>query len=117
VPCVNEDSRILNDSTLSALLQNDNSILIVDVREIHELPKSNHPLITQIPLSVFTNNLKNIPANKTILFVCKAGMRSKKALEIFQDARPLQKSFSYNKSMNDLLNLPFFINPLFDYAK
>lgn len=107
IPCASEKNNILNDIELEQLLENNTSVLFVDVREINEQPHFKHENILQIPLSVFQTNLHTIPDTANIVFVCKAGARSLKAMEIFKSFRPTQNCFSYHKGMTVLIQNNF----------
>ncbi|MEI8146695.1 MAG: rhodanese-like domain-containing protein [Alphaproteobacteria bacterium] len=59
-------------------------ILLVDVREPHELVMARIPNTVNIPLSRFDPALIPDPEGKTVVFMCAAGVRSVQASEIAQ---------------------------------
>ena len=60
--------------------------ILIDVREPDEYLAEHIPDAQLIPLSVFTDNCRKIDCgDKTIIFHCKAGMRSNKACSIAKD--------------------------------
>ncbi|MXQ10037.1 rhodanese-like domain-containing protein [Microvirga makkahensis] len=62
----------------------DGSILLVDVRELHEYAAGHIPGSISHPLSSF--DPASLPNGKRIVFSCAAGVRSVRALEFAQAA-------------------------------
>jgi len=56
----------------------------IDVREEHELPKIELPNLTLLPLSTILKNKHRIDTSKTLVFFCKSGIRSKKAITLLE---------------------------------
>ncbi len=75
----NEFSEIGIDE-LDALLQQP-STLLVDVREVNEVPKLDPKLFRQVPMSVFEAYLKTEIHQHTIVLICQHGVRSVYAAE------------------------------------
>lgn len=84
----------LNPDDFLEQISNENA-LIIDVREINELPKAEFKHI-QIPLSEFNERLTEIENENVILF-CQSGQRSLKAAEILMDHFGTQKKISHLK--------------------
>ncbi|MBL8005614.1 MAG: HesA/MoeB/ThiF family protein [Candidatus Kapabacteria bacterium] len=78
---------------LKELLTMDNSILI-DVRELEELPKVIEVSCKQIPLSILPSTLQDLKSYNHIVFLCKSGVRSKKAIDITQEVFPSKTIYS-----------------------
>ncbi|MCO6564499.1 MAG: HesA/MoeB/ThiF family protein [Apibacter sp.] len=78
---------IENLSQLKEVLSQKKSIL-VDVRNENELPKISGFDYKQIPLSVFKENIHILEEYDTIIFVCKTGLRSSRAVEIAKEKFP-----------------------------
>ena len=64
----------------------DDTILLVDVREPHELAMARIPDAVNVPLSSFDPGAIPEPAGKRVVFLCAAGVRSIKASEMAQAA-------------------------------
>ncbi len=58
---------------------------IIDVRTKEEVLRHAFENALHIPLANLANRLEDIPKNATLVFVCKAGQRSKKAAQITLD--------------------------------
>ena len=63
-----------------------NSLKIIDVREPHEMEISRLPDSTLIPLGQLASRLPELNSADEIVWVCKAGTRSARALEILHSA-------------------------------
>ncbi|MFN3854123.1 MAG: rhodanese-like domain-containing protein [Phreatobacter sp.] len=59
-------------------------VLIVDVREPHELAMARIPEAVNVPLSSFDPDAIPDPAGRKVVFMCAGGVRSAKALAIAQ---------------------------------
>lgn len=70
----------IESSDFEALLESD--VLIVDVRENHELPKLSHTNVLCIPLSVLSDELSLLENREQLVLFCKSGVRSKKAAQL-----------------------------------
>lgn len=81
------ENEIENLSRLEEVLSNEKSIL-VDVRNENELPKISGFDYIQIPLSVIEENIPILEKYDTIVFVCKTGIRSSRAVEIAKELFP-----------------------------
>ena len=62
----------------------DDSILLVDVREPHELLMARIPEAVNVPLSSFDPRAIPDPAGRRVVFMCAGGVRSVQASEIAQ---------------------------------
>ncbi|MEO6833569.1 MAG: HesA/MoeB/ThiF family protein [Chitinophagaceae bacterium] len=69
-------------------LRKQESISIIDVRELEELPIINQFSVIKIPLSTFEDELKNILTNRKIVLICQTGKRSLKAARLLQTVYP-----------------------------
>ncbi len=81
---------VLNELTPAEFdaLRIQEKIEIIDVREIGELPEVDEFLFTQIPLSVFENELKSITIKNKIVVFCQTGKRSLAAVKILNEKFP-----------------------------
>ncbi|MGL4728880.1 MAG: rhodanese-like domain-containing protein [Bosea sp. (in: a-proteobacteria)] len=64
----------------------DGSVLIVDVREVHEFAAGHMPGAVNIPLSSFDVEAIPMPKGQRVVFSCAAGVRSLRAIEAAEDA-------------------------------
>ena len=71
---------------LDARLKEGDDLLLVDVREPHELEISNLKGSELIPLGQFASRLSELDSSQDIVLFCKAGTRSTRALEIMASA-------------------------------
>jgi sulfur-carrier protein adenylyltransferase/sulfurtransferase len=62
-----------------------NTAILVDVREVFEVPKITLEGCIQIPLNDLKNKVSALNKEKEIIIVCRSGVRSTKALKILQD--------------------------------
>src|SRR5689334_5974482 len=60
-------------------------LLIVDVREPHEVEIERLPGAFHLPMSMFDPEVIPDPAGRTVVFICASGIRSVTASEIAQD--------------------------------
>lgn len=64
----------------------DGSILLVDVREPHEFEEGHIPGSVSMPLSTFDTGALPVGSGKRIIFSCRTGGRTLKALQLAQEA-------------------------------
>ena len=69
-------------------------ITIIDVRERNELPLVNEFDFTTIPLNELPNLIASIPTDNKIVFFCKSGNRSLKAVKILNEKQPQLIAYS-----------------------
>ncbi|RZK39457.1 MAG: hypothetical protein EOO90_18695 [Pedobacter sp.] len=69
---------------LSVLMES-SATLVVDVRELSELPKLNPKVIRQVPMSKFNTYLQTDIPQKNIVLLCQHGIRSVTAAEALND--------------------------------
>lgn len=73
------------DTTQLTALQKEDSTLIVDVRERHEVPILDGKAYKKIPMSEFADFLATDPEEHNIIFICQHGIRSVAAAEALHD--------------------------------
>tara|TARA_R110000850_G_scaffold80947_1_gene173937 strand:+ start:221231 stop:222295 length:1065 start_codon:yes stop_codon:yes gene_type:complete len=56
---------------------------IIDLREVHEIPKLNHKNIINISFLEIEKHLNKFNKDQPIILFCQSGIRSKKALDLF----------------------------------
>lgn len=86
------------------LKENPDSILLIDVRDPEEVASGAFKTAVNIPSDKLEDEIKSLPANKPIVFVCATGSRSGEAFYMVQDMRPdlkdvyyLEAEITYNK--------------------
>ncbi|WP_207420780.1 HesA/MoeB/ThiF family protein [Desertivirga brevis] len=75
------DFNMTREQLEDLLEQNEGSLFLVDVREPNEFEADNLGGIN-IPLSEVTDELSSLPTDKTLVFYCNTGKRSKQAFEL-----------------------------------
>ncbi|NDI35883.1 rhodanese-like domain-containing protein [Chengkuizengella sediminis] len=76
--------KTLNTTDFSEALNGNKSIILIDVREPHELKTGHIKDAVNIPLSQIRKRLDEIPEDKTVMLYCRSGFRSKKAARILK---------------------------------
>jgi adenylyltransferase/sulfurtransferase len=71
---------------LASALSLDPSLLLLDVREPHELQISALPHALNIPLGQLASRLSELDSAREMVVFCKAGTRSARALELLVSA-------------------------------
>jgi rhodanese-related sulfurtransferase len=71
------------------------SIFLVDVRDKDEFEKGTLKTAINIPVDELENRIKNLPADKPIVFVCGTGARSGESYYMLKDLRPELKNVYY----------------------
>ncbi|MCR8669255.1 HesA/MoeB/ThiF family protein [Aestuariibaculum sp. M13] len=79
-----------------------NNIQLIDIREVHETPKVEGLAVTLIPLSELNQHLNQIQPDKDKYIFCQSGIRSKKAVSIFQDLN-IKNCFSLKEGAPDII--------------
>ena len=80
--CENLES--IQPAMLIEWLEQNRSINILDVREMHETPKLNHPNVISIPLGQIPSRASEIPTTQPLIVVCQHGIRSQSAIEFLK---------------------------------
>ena len=86
------------------LKENPDSILLIDVRDPEEFAAGAFKTAVNVPSDKLEDEIKSLPSNKPIVFVCATGSRSGEAFYMVQDMRPdlkdvyyLEAEVTYNK--------------------
>ncbi len=83
------EEKILEEITatgLRDLINTNNEVQIIDVREPHEFEIARIPNTKLIPLGEVVNRANEIDSSRTAILHCKGGMRSAKAIENLKNA-------------------------------
>ncbi|MBC8985236.1 rhodanese-like domain-containing protein [Pedobacter sp. N36a] len=73
------------NTTQLTVLQKEDSTLIIDVRERHELPLLDGKTYIKVPMSELADFLDTDPDEHNIIFICQHGVRSVAAAEALHD--------------------------------
>jgi rhodanese-related sulfurtransferase len=71
------------------------TIYLVDVRDADEYQKGSLKNAVNIPIDDLEAKIKNLPADKPVVFICGTGARSGEAFYMVQDVRPELKNIFY----------------------
>lgn len=102
LPCRSHINSEIDIEELHRLLAQTN-VFIVDVREENEAPVIVSEKITKAPLSSLESNLHIFNEMDKIIFVCKSGVRSKKALNLLVTHYPEKQCYSFKHGMETLI--------------
>ncbi|AYO58542.1 hypothetical protein CO230_10705 [Chryseobacterium sp. 6424] len=86
-------------SDLEAALRQESAVLI-DVREKNELPKISTLSTLEIPLSELSDKIDVLQQFDTLVFICKSGVRSRKALDEISGILPLKQLYHCENGIN-----------------
>jgi adenylyltransferase/sulfurtransferase len=99
--CSTDEKEINANRFIDLMKQN---ATLVDVREYGEMPDIDWLPHLHIPLSVLQNRLSEIEGDK-VIFLCRSGIRSKKALAIYASYCKAGKAYSLKGGIEQLKNL------------
>ncbi|HSJ69888.1 MAG TPA: rhodanese-like domain-containing protein, partial [Anditalea sp.] len=102
VVCGPQD-RISWDEAQDMIKEKSENTILLDVREVHEMPKLERFAYTSLPLSGLLNKTQKVDKAETILVFCQSGVRSQRAVEDLKAAMPAKKIYSIEGGMNALL--------------
>jgi 3-mercaptopyruvate sulfurtransferase SseA len=71
------------------------SMMLIDVRDPDEYKSGSLKSAVNIPVDKLENQIKTLPADKPVVFVCNTGARSGEAYYMVQDLRPKMKNVFY----------------------
>jgi len=103
IPCSTASTCDIDNNGLKQILQN--NYKIIDVREFQESPSIKNDSIVNIPLSVLENCINEIAGFDRIVFVCKSGIRSKKAVEMVSKKLSNKQLYSYKFGIEELIKV------------
>ena len=83
------------DRFKSIIAKNPDSILLIDVRDADEFAKGSFKTAVNIPIEDLEAKIKDLPADKPIVFACSTGARSGEAFYMVQDVRASLKDVYY----------------------
>ncbi|ANC75860.1 rhodanese [Fictibacillus phosphorivorans] len=75
-------SKTIEPKEVERLLESDNPLNIIDVRENDEVAQGMIPTATHIPLGEMPERTHELDLNKEYIMVCRSGKRSEKACAI-----------------------------------
>lgn len=71
------------------------SIMLIDVRDKDEFKEGHFRTAVNMTVDEVEKNIKTLPTDKTIVFVCSTGARSGEAFYLIKDLRPEMKNVLY----------------------
>ncbi|QUG43442.1 rhodanese-like domain-containing protein [Psychrobacillus sp. INOP01] len=75
----------INPNEVEALLIENSSINIIDVRETNEVKAGKIPTAMHIPLGLVEFKMQELDKSKEYIMVCRSGGRSSKAATLLED--------------------------------
>lgn len=93
------------DSQQLAQMMRDKNAVMVDVRELHEVPLISQYPHQRIPLPILQNSLSALEG-ETIIFICQSGKRSLQAVDMAAGYFGKQDFYSLKGGVNELISLP-----------
>lgn len=88
--------------SIPGIIQKEN-IQIIDVRELHELPKIDELPVISMPLSTLQNKLESLNTDEAIYVFCQSGIRSKKAVQLLKE-QGITNCYSIKEGAADIKN-------------
>ena len=92
--CRQEKEEIAEIDVLKKILKNDKCVL-VDVREVYDLPKIEFKNVLHIPIYEIENKIDQLEMYDTIVFVCQHSNRSQQALILAKQKYPNKLCYFY----------------------
>ena len=80
-----------------AMIQQQEDLVILDVRNPHEYVVVHYPNALNIPVNELEARVAEVPAGRPVLVHCAVGKRSARGYEILQEKRPDIKALYYIK--------------------
>lgn len=77
------------------IAENPSSVMLIDVRDPDEFAKGALKTAVNIPVDKLESQVKTLPSDKPIVFVCGTGARSGEAFYMLKDLRPELKEVYY----------------------
>ncbi len=103
-PTVAQESQIKKGSLEGAIetaafekiiAENPSSVMLIDVRDPDEFAKGTIKTAVNIPVDKLESQVKTLPTDKPIVFICGTGARSGEAFYMLKDLRPELKEVYY----------------------
>ncbi len=77
------------------IAENPSSIMLIDVRDPDEFARGTIKTAVNIPVDKLESQVKTLPSDKPIVFICGTGARSGEAFYMLKDLRPELKDVYY----------------------
>ena len=90
-----EEGSVDTDTFIKIVKNDPASIMLIDVRDADEFKAGSFKTAINIPVDQLENQIKTLPTNKPIVFVCGTGARSGESFYMIQDLRPEMKNVYY----------------------
>jgi rhodanese-related sulfurtransferase len=89
------EGAIENAAFEKLLAENPSSLMLIDVRDPDEFARGTIKTAVNIPVDKLESQVKTLPSDKPIVFVCGTGARSGEAFYMLKDLRPELKEVYY----------------------
>ena len=89
------EGTIENAAFEKLIAENPSSLMLIDVRDPDEFARGTIKTAVNIPVDKLESQVKTLPSDKTIIFVCGTGARSGEAFYMLKDLRPELKEVYY----------------------
>jgi rhodanese-related sulfurtransferase len=90
-----EEGSIDHDEFTRLVTKSPESVYLVDVRDADEFKKGSLTTAVNIPIDDLEKQIKTLPEDKPVVFICGTGARSGEAFYMVQDVRPELKDVYY----------------------
>ena len=87
-----EEGSIDTPTFIKMVSENPDSMMLIDVRDADEFAGGHFKTAVNIPVDQLEDQIKTLPADKPIVFVCGTGARSGESFYMVQDVRPELKN-------------------------
>ncbi|WP_432738278.1 rhodanese-like domain-containing protein [Maridesulfovibrio sp. FT414] len=108
-----EEGSIDIDQFKQIIAEKPDSIMLVDVRDADEYKAGHIPSAVNIPVDKLEKDIKKLPADKPVVFVCATGARSGESYYMVKDMRPdikdvyyLEAEVDFNKDGSFIIHPP-----------
>ena len=79
---------------------NEQQMVLIDVREIHEQPKITSLQVVEMPLSGLDLNASLFKDGQAFIFICQSGVRSRKAIDMLAHLYPNKRFFNITRGIH-----------------
>jgi rhodanese-related sulfurtransferase len=90
-----EEGSIDTDTFVKMVTENPDSLMLIDVRDPDEFAAGHFKSAVNIPVDRLEDQIRTLPSDKPVVFVCGTGARSGESYYMVQDVRPELKNVYY----------------------
>ncbi|MGF1637861.1 MAG: molybdopterin-synthase adenylyltransferase MoeB [Cyclobacteriaceae bacterium] len=85
---------------LETMVKEDKNLMLLDVRELHEIPRLDGLQHLSIPLGQLNERIEECGDLEKMLVFCQSGVRSQRAIELLQQKYPERKLYNLKGGIN-----------------